>query len=176
LEVAAELRKPTARVWLEAVQDHIAFLGAVLSVINPNQFNSGISTIERIRSNPEKVKKREVLPDLLNIWTSPSLAMSLMSNRDSPYHHDNGGSYASMDMLVSVGNYKEGKFQAPGLGMEFSYSSGTVITVAGRVIRHGATTDAERLCMSLYQKENIFLALDVSEPDWVHIDDLILLE
>jgi hypothetical protein len=81
-----------------------------------------------------------------------------------------------MDMLVSVGNYKEGKFQAPGLGMEFSYSSGTVITVAGRVIRHGATTDAERLCMSLYQKENIFLALDVSEPDWVHIDDLILLE
>lgn len=174
MEVAAELRKPTARLWLEAVQDHIAFLGAVLSVINPNQYNSGISAIEGIRSNPEKVKKRDLLPDLLNIWTSPSLAMSLMSNRDSPYHRNNGGSYASMDMLVSVRNYKEGKFRAPGLGMDFWYSSGTVITFAGCVIRHGATSDANRLCLSLYQKENVLLALDIPEPDWVHIDDLTL--
>lgn len=155
------------------MQDHLAFVGAVLSVINPNQFNSGISAIERIWSEPEKVKKREVLPDLLKIWTSPSLAMSLMSDRDSPYHRDNGGSYPSMDTLLSVGNYKEGEFHAPGLGLDFWYPSGTMVTFAGRVIRHGATADPGRLCLSLYQKENVLQALDISEPDWVHIDDFI---
>src|ERR1700704_5814365 len=155
MEVAAELQKPELREWLRTVQDDFAFLGGVLSVINPAQYEAGVSTVKSIHTCLPQIQKNENLPELLENWTSPCIGMSLMSNRDSLLHRDNGASYSSMDMLASVGRYSVGRLSVPRLGLECSYNSGTVVAFAGRVIQHGATSDSERLCMSFYLRENV---------------------
>ena len=173
MEVAAELRKPELREWLRRAQGDFAFLGGVLSVINPAQYEAGVSAVKSICACLHRIQKNEILPELLEIWTSPCVGMSLMSNRDSPLHRDNGASYASMDLLASVGRYSVGRFRVPGLGLEWSYNSGTVLAFAGRVVQHGATSDPERVCISFYLRENVLKELRVPQPDWVHIDCLL---
>ena len=173
MEVAAELCEPTLCEWLRTAQGDFALLGGVLSVINHAQFEAGVATVKSIHAHLPKIAKNGVLPELLEIWTSPCVGMSLMSNRDSPLHRDNGASYTSMDLLASVGTYSVGRLHLPGLGLECSYNSGTVIALAGRIIQHGAMSDPERLCISFYLRENVLKELRVSQPDWVHIDSLL---
>jgi hypothetical protein len=173
MEVAAILRNPLARQWVQQMEDTLAFLGGILSIINPTQYNVGITYVEKIRNEPEKIAKRDHLEYLLDTWTSPYAACSLMNNRDSPLHRDTGGGYRSMDLLTSVGEYSDGRFYLPGLGVEFWYGSGSVIGIAGRVVRHGATANEERLCIAQYSRENVLEALGISEPEWTVIQDLL---
>src|SRR3977135_2024079 len=165
MEVAAVLRNPLAREWVQQTEETCSFLGGILSIINPAQYNAGIAYIEAIGRTPERVAKRDHLEHLLNGWTSPYAACSLMNNRDSPLHRDNGGGYSSMDLLTSVGEYTDGRFFLPGLGVELWYASGSVVGIAGRVLRHGAKSNGERLCIAQYLRENVLDALDICEPE-----------
>jgi len=174
MEVAAKFRTAAARDWVQQMEETCALLGGIVSIINPAQFESGIACIEAIRSHPAKVAKREYLEELLETWTSPYVAFSIMNNRDTPLHRDNKGGYRSMDLLTSVGNYINGRFSMPGLGIEFWYRPGSVIGIAGRVVRHGATAEGERLCIAQYMRENVLKAVNVSEPDWSRIPELPL--
>lgn len=173
MEVAAILRNPLARQWVQQMEETFAFLGGILSIINPAQYNVGISYVEKIRSEPERIAKRNYLEYLLGTWTLPYAACSLMNNRDSPLHRDNGGGYRSMDLLTSVGKYGEGRLYLPGLGVEFWYGSGSVVGIAGRVVLHGAEANGERLCIAQYSRENVLQALGISEPEWTVIQDLL---
>ena len=151
------------------MKETFALVGGVLAVINPAQYNAGIACIEALLEQPEKVAKREFLAELLNIWTMPYNAMSLMSNQNSPLHWDNGGAYTSMDLLLSVRDYANGRFFAPGLSFEFWYRPGTVIVLVGRVLRHGATAEGERFCVALYMRESVLKDLGIPEPEWMRI-------
>jgi hypothetical protein len=171
MEVAAELRKPAGRNWISAVATPSALLGALLGVINPAGFDTGISCVKVI-SKSGKVEKTETLEELLAVWTSPYTTVSLMSSQDSPLHHDKGGGYSSMDLLTSVGPYDIAHFQVPGLGFNLWYPSGTVIGLLGRVIQHGAVCTGERLCWAQYFKGNVLSSLGIAVPHWANIEDL----
>lgn len=95
-----------------------------------------------------------------------------MSNRDSPLHRDTGAAYTCMDLLVSVGQYTNGEFQVPGLGLNLWYRPGTVIGLLGRIVRHGAKANGGRLCFAQYLRETVLDAMDINYPDWVNIQDL----
>jgi len=174
MEVSAELRQPDSlcHQWLGEMEDISTYLGAIVSVINPAVFKTGASCIREISKNPYRVAKRENLEDLLKIWRSPYTSASLISNRDTPLHRDNSGGYSTMDLLLSVGNYSNGRFQTPGLGYEFMYNSGTVIGIVGRIFMHGATAWGERLCYAQWNKQNVLDSLGIPSTDWVNINDL----
>jgi hypothetical protein len=171
MEVAAELRKPAAPKWVSALEETTAFLGAVLGVMHPSTFQTGMNCVRAIGES-DKVAKREGLDHLMSVWTSPYTTVSLINNRDTPLHRDNGGSYTVMDLLVSVGTYVTGEFNVPGLGFTFWYTPGTVIGLLGRIVRHGAAASGERLCFAQYLRENVLDDLGLSDPAWVNIDDL----
>jgi hypothetical protein len=171
MEVAAELRKLAAPAWVAEMAETSAFLGGLLRVTNPAEYDTGMACIKAI-SKGERVAKKEKLEDLVKIWTSPYPTTSIMSNRDSPIHRDTGGDYSSMDMLVSVGPYKTAVFSVPGLGLKFWYNSGTVIELLGRIIQHGAVCTGERVCWAQYLKENVLDNLDIPPPKWVYIQDI----
>ena len=80
-----------------------------------------------------------------------------------------------MDMLVTVGVYQGGQLEVPGLGYQLQYNSGTVIGIAGRVVRHGATADRQQLCWVQYLQDNVLNALDIEEPAWVALSDILSL-
>jgi hypothetical protein len=171
MEVAAELRKPPAQEWLAAMRDTNSLIGAVAGLIHPATVYTGMRSIEAIAKNG-RIAKRENLEDLLAIWTSPFVAASLINNRDTPLHRDNGATYASMDILTSVGPFEYGRFMVPSLGLKFLFRSGTVIGLLGRVVPHKAEVAGERLCYAQYLRENILDTLAVEETRWVTIQDL----
>ena len=70
IEVAAELRKSAAPAWVSEMSETSAFLGSLLSVINPAEYETGVACIKAI-ANGDRVAKKENLDDLMEIWTSP---------------------------------------------------------------------------------------------------------
>ena len=175
MEVSAELRKPDsdAHQWLKGMEDTSMLLGAIISIINPGVFETGKSFIQEMYRHPDRVAKRENLTALLESWTSPYTSASLMSNRDSPLHRDGSGGYSTMDLLLSIGNYCNGRFHVPGLGYDFMYTAGSVVGLVGRVLLHGATSSGERLCYAQWNKQNVLDSLHLPETEWINVDDLV---
>ena len=171
MEVAAELRKPVARQWLDGMAGTNLLLGAVVGLIHPTSFKTGAECVSAIGNN-ENIQKAENLGELMKIWTSPFPAASVINNRDTPIHRDNGATYASMDCLTSVGPFAIGKFIVPAIGLEFLFRSGTVICLLGRVLPHAAEVTGERMCYAQYLRENILSTLGVAEPAFIAIQDL----
>lgn len=169
--MGAELRRPGLRQWIEEMGDTSALIGAVTAVTNPSMFQAGMDCIKAIATNPERVAKREHLDELLHIWTSPFPTVSLMNNRNSPLHRDNGGGYSYMDILLSVGDYRDGHFYVPGVGGDLSYCAGNVIGLCGCIVQHGATAVGERFVFAQYLRETVLKSLGIPDPDWVYIQD-----
>jgi len=175
LEVSAELKKVPLLQWTAEVEETAALLGAALSIINPEVYRAGISCIRKFAENPAKINKNETLGEVLRIWASPYTACSLINNRDTPHHRDNGAGYSAMDLLVTVGDYHNGTLDLPGLGYRFLYSSGTVVGIAGRVVRHGVQAKGDRLCWANYLRESVLEAMEIPEPSWVFLRDILSL-
>jgi hypothetical protein len=154
------------------MEDTNLLLGAVLGVIHPPTFTTGSNCILGIEQSPE-IAKRENLDELLEVWTSPCVAGSIINNRNTPLHRDNGASYGSMDLLASVGTFYDGRFSVPSLGYEFLFSSGTVFGLLGRIVPHAVEVTGERLCYAMYLRENILSTLGVEEPGWINIENLM---
>jgi hypothetical protein len=173
MEVGATLQKVSARQWMAEIEETCALLGGILAVINPAQYTAGLSCIREIGNRQNEIAKAEHLQELLEVWTSPYNVFSVMNNRNSPLHRDNGGAYSTMDLLTSVGEYRNGRFMVPGVGVEMSNRSGTVIALAGRVVRHGGKCDGERLCIAQYTRQNVYNKLGIAEPGWTSIQNII---
>jgi hypothetical protein len=172
MEVAAELRKPAGRNWVGAMEGTNQLLGAVVGVIHPTTFRTGSACVQAIATG-EQITKRDTLDLLTSIWTSPLPAASIINNRQTPLHRDNGATYGSMDFLTSVGPFAFGRFMTPTLGLEFLFKAGTVIGLLGRIVPHAAEAEGERMCFAQYLRENILTTLNVGQPGWVNITDLI---
>ena len=166
------MRGKAAQEWMREIEDTAAILGGLTALINPVLFQVGMDCLETMASNPDCVSKNDDLLDILTYWSSPYLTQSLISNRDTPMHRDNGGGYACMDLLLTVGNYRNGWFNVPGLGYNFYYPSGTVVGICSRVVQHGAKATGERLCWAQYSRSNVLKAFDIEEPGWVSISQL----
>ena len=78
-----------------------------------------------------------------------------------------------MDLLVSVGSYRDSEFHIPGLGLKLWYRPGMVIGLLGRVVRHGAVAFGGRLCFAQYLSENVLNKLQIPHPKWIYIQDIL---
>ena len=171
MEVGARLRESAGQAWVEEMAETTAFLGGVLAVIHPSTYETGMKCVEAIR-NGDNVAKKEGMEDVMRTWSSPLTTVFLMSNRDTPLHRDTGATYTCMDLVVSVGSYKSGEFQVPGLGLDLWYRPGTVIGLLGRIVRHRAVAFGGRLCFAQYLRETVLESLGIAEPEWINIRDL----
>jgi len=171
MEVSKELRSVRGLQWIEQMRETSALLGAAVRIMHPSLYMSGLKAIRAIQNGQIPVDKSEGLANILQFWASPFTGLSLMNNRQTPFHRDSLGCYEWMDLLATVGPYTEGILQMPGLGLEFEYDSGTVVGVSGRAVRHGAQSNGERLCFAYYMRENVTRAHGL-ETDFANIVDV----
>src|SRR5258705_11726362 len=109
MEVSAEMRNPAGQESVSAVTETNELLGAVVSIMHPARFLTGIQCIKGIHESDD-IAKRDNLNELLEEWTSPFIAGSIINNRNTPLHRDNGALYSAMDTLLSVGTFQYGRF------------------------------------------------------------------
>ena len=130
-----------------------------------------MTCMQLICENPDFVAKNEGLEMIMEIWSAPFTGLSVMNNRQTPTHRDNGGGHKWIDVLASVGPYVAGRLDLPGLGYQLMYESGTVVGLTGRVVLHSAHANGQRACFAYYFRENVMDALGIPSPAWAKIGE-----
>ena len=154
--------------WLEVHIQTNAIIGGILSIIHPEQYNIGIDMLRTLQAHPEQVHKAEHLPKIFGVWNAPFNVLTLMSNRLTPYHRDNGATSPWYDILVPLGHYSNGRIEIPGLGYRFRYDPGTVVGISGRIVRHGAVCLGDRVCLAYHNKTTVMDHLGMAKATWMN--------
>ena len=119
--------------WLQNNLESHQLLGGVLGVLQPDLFDIGYACYEEIINNSDDIVKNvSHLAPALECWSIPVNAMSIISNRQTGLHRDILGRYQCLDLLLALGNYENGRFEVPGLGLRLAYDAGTVIAMCAR--------------------------------------------
>jgi hypothetical protein len=160
--------------WIRRMQETAALVGGILALIQPNLFNNGVQALKKLYESGHIVHgSTEELRSILEMWTSPFTALSVISNRITPPHRDCKSGRTWMDILVALGNYEEGYAQFPSLGIQVDYQPGTVLGVTSRVVPHAAECFGDRACIAFYMRENVWNKLAMGETTWYNIQDLL---
>ena len=163
-----EVTKKHTAAWLNTQIRASALIGGIMSIVHPELYAVGIKCLKAINEGRHSIYKGKALAVVLKLWSSPFTAMTVISNRDTPYHRDNGSAHEWLDIMVALGEYENGQIEFPGLGMRFKYDPGTVVAFTGRVLRHGANCPGDRACIVHHMKERVVEELGITKPSWAN--------
>jgi hypothetical protein len=174
LEVSKPLKLTTSghqecTEWLSSIMETSALIGAILSIIHPELYHSGRDTLLALARQPTKVKEADLYVNLLQYWSSGFSGMSVISNRECPMHRDIQARKPWYDILATFGDYKDGRLELPNLGIRLEYNPGTVVGLAGRVVRHGvAHCTGNRVCLAYYMRDTVHERAGIQAPGWMN--------
>ncbi|KAG1722599.1 uncharacterized protein EDB91DRAFT_1255995 [Suillus paluster] len=123
---------------------------AALRVMHPEQYFEGLRTFGKLDEAACRLNL-PFMPDALEQWSSVFTVLTVISNRESPFHRDVKSCPQWFDILESVGNYENGGMVLPGLGIELMYYPGVMVGISGKIICHGVPrVDGDRICWAWY--------------------------
>ena len=61
-----------------------------------------MTCMQLIRENPEFVAKNEGLETIMKMWSAPFTGLSVMNNRQTPTHRDNGGGHQPVQLYPYI--------------------------------------------------------------------------
>ncbi|KAF5319118.1 hypothetical protein D9611_014077 [Ephemerocybe angulata] len=142
--------------FIRSLQEYNALVGGMLAVIHPDLYRVALGTWKAIHNSSEGCTRPERVRELLEIWASPFTAVSLIVNRETPLHKDRLGGQYYLDAVSTFGNYVNGRFEIPALGMRFRYNPGCVIFLNSYTFAHGASrVEGERYCIASFFRPNM---------------------
>lgn len=140
---------------------------AVLRVIHPLHYKTSLNCLLRLHNTHHE--------SALENWGTVFNALSVISNRETPYHRDNQSRHQWYDLVTTFGTYPDARLSLPGLGIELPYHSGTISAFSGRVLRHGVREaegrPGDRLCLVYYMRESVQDRLGGQAGEWVRVND-----
>lgn len=144
-----------------------AVMGALLSIIHPELFDAGIAAFKALTKDPTQVTEHSAIIDLLQAWTSPYTAYSVISNRMTENHRDVHARPESYDLLSTLGHYDGGELELPGIGITLEYPLGTLVGICGKVLRHGVPeVNGSRVCIA---RDIVHERLKIPAPSWMSV-------
>lgn len=151
-------------------------LGGILNIIHPHLYDIGQAAFALLRDPgdaPEPWFSYGEYPRLARVleeWTHPFSAISVMVNRSTPCHRDVNGRNPWLDILVTIGEYELGRLELPGLGVRLEYDPGTIVGILGKVVRHGACeVQGERVCLAYYMRDKVHERLGLPAGPWMKV-------
>lgn len=141
-------------------------VSGLLKIIHPGQYKAGEKAQEQLR----KIQLEPVATFLKveELWKTPFTGISLISNRETTLHRDTQGELPWYDILLTVGDYSEGRMEVPGVGIRLAYNSGTFVAIAGKVLAHGvAKVERNRFCFAHFMRSKVVKRLNSGNVDWV---------
>jgi hypothetical protein len=121
------MNKQCAEHWLHDITDTEVDLNRLLSLIAPDMLRAGMEAISQLKDkNPNH--------NNLKLWSSAFSAISVIVNRITFAHRDQGGWPACFDFLVAAGDYEKSTLDIADLGAKFDYEPGTVVAIVARCL------------------------------------------
>ena len=174
MKVSAAIRTPSGAAFLEAVVESTAIFGGIMSLIQPELYETGMVGMRRLWADPSLVETPSFLREVMELWSVPFNGLSVIANRSTPLHRDCNSRKEWMDLLVALGRYNEGLMTLLGLGLQLQYNPGTIVGIAGRVLQHGVECDGERACLAYYMRDKVHERLGLRAPSWFNINGHII--
>jgi len=158
---------------MDQVQHSEGLCNAIMALILPELYDSGLKAIELIKQGQEMAKPHPHQQQ----WPYIFITSQVIVNRVTPPHQDSGGCPTHYDLLVSAGTHTKAELSVPELGVHLSYRPGDVVAVCGKVFLHEVTdwSGGERVCVSHYMKDNVHERLKVCHPNWPREEDYLSL-
>jgi hypothetical protein len=150
--------------WIQISNEVERFLNLTLLLINPDLFQTGLLILRRLRElKSTKALARE--------WQSVYTGIAIICNRVTPSHRDSKARPEWFDTLVNYSNNGSiPRLLIEDLGLDLKYSSGTVVALCGRVLKHEvrAWGVGDRVCYAHFMREAVRERLDVPPAGWVN--------
>lgn len=158
--------------WLRKCRLPFALIGGILSIVQPELFESGREAFRLLAADPNASDDPQQLREILANWYTPFSALAVISNRSTPLHRDTGGRPEWLDFMLALGNYDNGRFAVPAFGYTFKYNPGAMIAFSGKIFQHGAECPGDRACIAFYMRDNVLNRLGICAGGWAQEDDL----
>lgn len=161
LHSSAVLREDSGRELVKTGGDAFSIVSGVLSIIHPDQYDMGRLTHDRIiHSNTSGTTVQE--------WPSVYSALSIISNRKTPYHRDCHSRMPWYDSLMSIGPYGIAPLYLEPFRFRVNNPAGSLCAFSGMAIRHGVRKCMKsRISFAWYMRENVREGQDVSPAGWM---------
>ncbi|KAG2351373.1 hypothetical protein BDR07DRAFT_1319906 [Suillus spraguei] len=154
-EVSASLRGQSGDKYLSAIARPAVIASAALRVMHPRQYWEGLTNIVSLGAMANDMHLHQI-SDKLGKWSSVFCALSIISNRETPFHRDSLSRMQWFDVLTSVGRYCHARMSLPSLQIELKYDPGVMVGMSGRAVRHGVhKVDGDRICWAWYMRDNV---------------------
>jgi hypothetical protein len=148
--------------WLNGITNVESDLNFILCLIAPDLHKIGSYAIKQL-------KDAEDVPENVAAWPSVFSGISVICDRKTLLHRDQGGWPACYDILVAAGAYDEAWLDVPDIGAKFRYTPGTAVAICGKLLRHSVehSMGGQRLCYAHYMRNNIHNRLSIPQTSWV---------
>lgn len=136
-------------------------MSGILAIIHPAQYDMAYKIKMRLMESSD-------CENTLRKWGTVYTAATVIANRRTPYHRDNGSRVEWYDMLTSYGPYDKAPFHLEPLGLRINNPPGTICAFSGRAIRHGVRKiEQPRISLALYLRDNVRDGADVDSAGWM---------
>ena len=130
--------KDNSRVyeWLKKNKRFVSICGAILAVIHPEQYETGLKILNCIEEEPTCLMEPEYVQTMLDVWCSPFSSCAIIVNHETSCHRDVGSRHEWYNVICIMGSYKTTTAQLPGLTAGFNYHAGMAIALCGQILAH----------------------------------------
>ncbi|KAF8835731.1 hypothetical protein BDN67DRAFT_912481, partial [Paxillus ammoniavirescens] len=107
--------------------------------------------------------------ELIKAWLTVFTAISVMHNRETPFHCDSKSAPQWYDLFLSVGSYTDVILELPALGIRAHYMPGTATLFSGLLLRDGmgAVDQGDHIGYVFYMCPSVFHFASISLGKWV---------
>ena len=134
--------------------------GALIQAVDPH-----------LKISPgETIQDWSLYREILGNWASGFTGLSVISQRETPFHRDGRSPSTMFDVLATVGKTVDPDIRAelPGIGIRFHYNPGTMLLILSKAIRHGVSiSKEERCCLACFVQERVLYQLGSCEEAWM---------
>jgi hypothetical protein len=149
-----------------AIARPAATQAAALRIMHPDQYQEGMQTFMRL-GKLASMKRLPRMGEVLELWASVFTALTIISNRETPYHRDPLSRPQWFDILVSIGSHVNTYMRMPSLQLELKYDSGTMVAFSGRLVRHGVhQVKGDRIAWAWYMRDAVHHYAGVPRRGW----------
>lgn len=154
------LQRSQGHDFLSLAREPFAVMSGILAITHPQQYNMARQMKERLIQSGQ-------CTEALQRWPMVFTAVSVITNRESPYHRDLHEGWQWFDFLLSFGPYKHAPLYLANLGVRVDNPPGTICLFGGRALLHGVRRVSPRITLALYMRQNIQQELGIPSAGWM---------
>ncbi|KAF8834443.1 hypothetical protein BDN67DRAFT_914994, partial [Paxillus ammoniavirescens] len=151
--------------WLRDSETSFKLVNALLTTVHPELYRHSSTVREQLLANEEIVD----LHKLIKAWPTVFTAISVVHNRETPFHYDSKSAPQWYDLFLSIGSYTNAILELPVLGIHACYMPGTATLFSGLLLRHGVSAVEQGDCIGyiFYMHPSVFHFALISLGKWM---------